>query len=337
MHNRPRALAPLISLALATVLAGCGSSSNNIASKSPAEILAASRATALNASSVHIVSWASLGKASFKSDFELAQNAGRARLSILGVTSDVIRIGNTLYIKGNRAFRRQLERRIGVHLPEGAWIKAPATYPKLVGLAALTNVSHVSTTLPRSPAALSKGATTTINGQRAVELKQAARLYAGTLYIATTGNPYPIWHVKHGHESGQTTYTNWNQPVTLSAPANAIELSKLQQQASATPPAATPNVKRPPARSATPATGVSIHHTATRSQTPPPSTTRTPLAARSPSSTGSHRAVHGLCALGRTRPHRPSARHTHSLEKFCATIKRAQTHPSASTAPKNPR
>ncbi len=58
---RARARAPLALLLAAALavavaaLAGCGSSGNGVASKSPSEILAASKAAALSASSVHVV------------------------------------------------------------------------------------------------------------------------------------------------------------------------------------------------------------------------------------------------------------------------------------------
>ena len=49
----------------------------------------------------------------------------------------------------------------------------------------------LSTTAP-----VAKGAKTTINGQKAIEVKEAAKLYKGLLYVATTGKPYPIQLVK---------------------------------------------------------------------------------------------------------------------------------------------
>ena len=78
---------------------------------------------------------------------------------------------------------------------------------------------------------LTKGPITTINGQKAIELKTKGKLYTGAIYIAATGTPYPIEIVKHGRETGQTTFTGWNQPVTLSAPAGAVELSQLEHKA----------------------------------------------------------------------------------------------------------
>jgi hypothetical protein len=72
---------------------------------------------------------------------------------------------------------------------------------------------------------LSKGATTTVEGQQAVALTDKTQ--GGTLYVATTGKPYPV-EIKHGGSSGgKIVFDRFNQPVTLTPPANAIDLSKL--------------------------------------------------------------------------------------------------------------
>ena len=49
----------------------------------------------------------------------------------------------------------------------------------------------------------------------------------GTLYVATTGKPYPIEIVKSGSDGGRVEFDRFNQPVTLTPPANAIDVSKL--------------------------------------------------------------------------------------------------------------
>lgn len=220
----------LITLALATSVAGCGGSSDqSTASKSPAKILAASRAAADAATSVHIVSTASLGRLSLTNDLELASDGGRAKLSFIGLDYEVIRIGDTLYLKGNAALFRRLFHGGGPHVPAGTWLEGSASTGRLARFAGLTDLSSRLALLLKGTDTLTKGATTTIDGQPAIELKEAAKLYAGTLAVATTGKPYPLQIVKRGRESGKTTFSGWNQPISLSAPANAIELSKLER------------------------------------------------------------------------------------------------------------
>jgi hypothetical protein len=71
---------------------------------------------------------------------------------------------------------------------------------------------------------VTKGTTTTANGQKAIELKQTGQLYAGKIYIATMGKPFPLEIAKTGRETGHTTFTNWNQPVSLSVPSKTISI-----------------------------------------------------------------------------------------------------------------
>lgn len=228
----PRTPAALAPLALAGALAGCGgSASSDIASKPAAAILTAARSAAESASSVHVVSNASQdkGKLSAKSNLELASNGGRAQLSFLGISSETIRIANTLYVKGSRSFYTRLSRR-GLHVPRGAWLKTTANSPSLGQLAALTDATSELHLLIKNTGTLTKGTTTTINGQKAIELKEATKHFTSTIYIATTGSPYPIEIIKHGRETSQTTFSGWNQPTPLAAPANAVELANLEHE-----------------------------------------------------------------------------------------------------------
>ena len=43
------------------------------------------------------------------------------------------------------------------------------------------------------------------------------------------GKPYPLQITKTGAESGKVIFNRWNQPVTLQAPTNAIDISALQK------------------------------------------------------------------------------------------------------------
>ncbi|MGP0100936.1 MAG: hypothetical protein ACLPUT_04845 [Solirubrobacteraceae bacterium] len=230
----------MLVLAPAAAFTGCGgsssgtgasSSSAGIASQSAAEIFAASQAAAKRATSVHVLGTISQGGLSLTTDLQLASDGGRAKLSLLGLRYEVIRIGNTLYVKGDATLDRRLERRTGLRLPRGRWLEGPADTGSLDRLAGLTELGSRLDLLLASAGPLTKGAVATIDGQASVELKQTAKLFTGSLYIATTGEPYPIEIVKHGQETGKIAFSGWNEPIALSAPANAIELSKLKRGA----------------------------------------------------------------------------------------------------------
>jgi len=207
------------------VLAGCGGATDNgMASKAPAEILAASRAAALNATSVHVAGESSQGHLSLDFDLELARDGGRGRISLFGLKLEMIRLGDTIYMRGNRAFHASLGA-AAAHLSAASWIRMPAATARgIAQLGVLADLHGEVDRLLGGSGPIAKGTTTTINGQNAVELKDAGKLYSGALFIATVGQPYPLKRVTHGKETSEITFANWNHPVTLTAPASSVAL-----------------------------------------------------------------------------------------------------------------
>jgi hypothetical protein len=211
----------VLAVALATAALGCGGSSGNgVASKSAPEILAASRAAAAAASSVRITGRTAQGPISSSFDVALTRTGGSGRVTLLGLTFDSIRVGDTLYVKGSP----QLYERIGGPLakaPHGVWVKLPASNPNVAAYASLTTLASETARLLTLPAPITKGASTTIDGQPAIELKETRKLSSSSIYIATSGDPYPIRIVKHGRETGTIAFSGWNQRLTVTAPAPA--------------------------------------------------------------------------------------------------------------------
>ncbi|HEX4186455.1 MAG TPA: hypothetical protein VHY83_01035 [Solirubrobacteraceae bacterium] len=217
---RRGALAVCLAAGVAAVLAGCGGSSENgIASKSASEILAASKVAAASASSVHLHTTS--GEVVL--DMKLASSGGSGELKLSSETIEMIRTGSTFYIKATPTLYQKLG--INAKVPADTWLKLPvSTIPQLAAftekpqqLGRLLNVTTVT-----------KGKTTTVEGQKAVELQQKLKVYTRTLYVAATGKPYPLQTVLTGQVAGKTTLSEWDKPVTITAPAKsvAVEVSK---------------------------------------------------------------------------------------------------------------
>lgn len=216
-------------LAAATLVVGCGSSSNTIASKTPEQILAASRTAAEHASSVQVAKRASQGGLTLTSKTLIGHGASRTSLSLLGVSYESVRIGDTVYERGNRRFYRRLLHGTGASVPTGTWIKVPTAE----GDVALKRKSGLSvrdavSPLLVSPGNLTKGAATTVAGKKAVALSSSDSRGTTTIYVAAAGEPYPLEIVRSGREKGKTVFSGWNQPVALVAPSHAVELKSLQ-------------------------------------------------------------------------------------------------------------
>ncbi len=220
-------------LLLAVLLAvGCGGSSsspssNGVEAKSATEILEATKQASAEATSVHIAgSIVSEGKP-ITLDMELlAGKGGQGKIGQEGFTIDLVETEGSVYINGSAAFYRHVGGTAAAQLLQGRWLKAPSNSGELASLASLTNLSKLIDTALASHGTLSKGAKTTVEGQPAIAINDTSK--GGTLYVATTGKPYPLEIAKNGTESGKVLLDRWDEPVTLSAPKNAIDLSKLQ-------------------------------------------------------------------------------------------------------------
>jgi hypothetical protein len=231
---RLRLPAPAVAtLALvAVLLGGCGSSGgsssgNGIASKTPTQILAAATTAADSASSVHVTGSIVSGGSPITLDLELvAGKGGRGQISENGLSFNLIQVDGTAYISGSPAFYSHFGGPAAAQLLEGKWLKAPASSGSFSTLGSLTDLNQLLNTALSDHGALAKGPTSTIDGQQVLSVTDAA--HGGTLYVATTGKPYPIEISKSGKTGGKISFGAWNAPVKLQAPKSSIDLSQLE-------------------------------------------------------------------------------------------------------------
>ncbi len=213
------------------LLAGCGSSSsgNGVAAKTPHEIVAGAKVLADAASSVHVAGAIVSGGTQVALNLDLvAGKGGRGQLSENGLSFELIRIHGIAYIKGSPAFYTHFAGAAAAQLLQGRWLKAPASSGSLAALTSLTDLRQLLDTALTEHGALTKGPITTVNGQKAIAVTDAAK--GGTLYVATTGPPYAIEVTKGGAGGGKIAFDRWNQPVVITAPASAIDITQLQSK-----------------------------------------------------------------------------------------------------------
>jgi hypothetical protein len=209
-------------------LGGCGgTSSNGVASKSPDEILAAAKSAATGAQSVHLVGTFVAEGSPLSLDLQLVNGKGaRGRISEHGLSFALIEVGGYIYIYGNPAFYRHFGGPAAAALFTGKWLKAPSNSGEFSSLSSLTEMTALLNTLLSAHGNLEHAGTTVIAGQKAVGVTESAK--GGTLYVATTGKPLPVAVVKSGSGGGRIVFDHWDAPVSLTPPANAIDITKLQ-------------------------------------------------------------------------------------------------------------
>ncbi len=226
---RPRAVLLVLAL-LVTLLAGCGSSSssgNGVASKTPIEIMTAAKAAANSAATAHVSGSIVDGGKPISLDLEFESGkGGKGTIKLGNLTIMTIQINGTVYIKGSEAFYRELAGAKAAVALRGKWLKAPASDGNFSSLASLTDLDKLIDATLEAHGSLSSAGSTTIDGQRAVGVTDKAK--GGTLYVATTGAPYPVEIVKAGGAAGKVVFGGWNKPVTLSAPTDTINIKQLQ-------------------------------------------------------------------------------------------------------------
>jgi hypothetical protein len=226
-------------LFVAGAISACGSSSpsnngttssaasdNGVASKSPEAIITAAEGAIVGVKSVRVSGSIVSGGSRITLDLSLASGkGGRGQMSENGLGFQIVVLDQTVYINGSPAFWRHFGGAAAAQLFQGKWLKAPAN-GSFASVALLTNVHDLFNQLLSSHGTLAKGATTTVNGQKVVAIKDTAK--GGTLYVATTGKPYPVEVLKTGSQGGHVLFDHVNDSVSLTAPANAIDISQLQ-------------------------------------------------------------------------------------------------------------
>jgi hypothetical protein len=230
VRRRLTSLAGLSLAATLTALAGCGGSSsgNGVAAKSPSEIIAAAKSAADGAHTVHVSGSTVTAGTPITLDLSLvAGKGGRGRIAENGLSFELIELEGTIYIKGSAAFYKHFAGAAAAQLLQGKWLKAPATSASFAGLSSLIELHKLlDAALASSDKTLMSTGTRTVKGQAVVGVKDTAQ--GETIYVATTGKPYPVAATKSGASGGTIAFAEWDKPVTLTAPTNAVDIEQLQ-------------------------------------------------------------------------------------------------------------
>jgi hypothetical protein len=210
-------------------LTGCGgaATANDVATKPPADVVAAAKAAADGANSVHVSGSLVSNGSPVTLDLNLlAGEGGRGQVSEDGLSFEVIHLGETVYLKGSPAFYQHLGGATVAQLLQGRWLKAPATIGSFASLASLTDLRRLVDMALAINGTPARAGTTTVGGHKAVGVTNSSK--SGTLYIAATGQPFPIALTEGGGGGGRIVLDRWNEPLSLTAPAGAIDITKLQ-------------------------------------------------------------------------------------------------------------
>jgi hypothetical protein len=214
--------AALVALLLASC-GGGGTKSNGEADKTPEQVVQDARDAAVAASSAHLAGRIVNAGTPLTINLTLVKAKGaKGSISQSGLAFQVVRVGNTVYIKGSDAFLRRFAGAAAALL-RGRWLKAQAT-GQFAPVASLTDLGKLLQAAIASHGKLKNDGETEFEGQKAVAIKDTTK--GGTLYVAATGTPYPLALVG-GTDAGKIVFDRWGASATIAAPQGAVDLSKL--------------------------------------------------------------------------------------------------------------
>lgn len=207
----------------AGAVAACGSSSSGIASQPASKIIARSQAAMNGLSSAHVTGTGTFSGTSGRIDLYLTNHGGRGTIVAGDKTISLIDVGPRVYIRASQAFwSSQAGPAIGRRLG-GKWLTTSNT-GQFAQLAQLLTLRPFTDKLLASHGKLTRGATTTIAGRRAIAVRDTTK--GGVAYVATSGPPY-LLEIVNQAQGESVEISGLNQPVSLTAPGGAVNVSSL--------------------------------------------------------------------------------------------------------------
>lgn len=207
---------------------------NGVASLSAHEILGKAIAAEKAATSVRMKGEVPQGTGVLAIDLALGSGQANGQMTIDDVPVSIMATGGNTYIKAPAALFDKMggdAGKVAGQVLGDQWFEVPTSGGLANSFRGLGNITDKDTLfgqLASSGSVASVKGTGQVNGQPVVLLTGPKK---GTLAVATTGQPYPVQIKAASGSPGQIDFTDWNQPVGATVPANLVDLSALQKLA----------------------------------------------------------------------------------------------------------
>ncbi|HEY6747889.1 MAG TPA: hypothetical protein VI357_19505 [Mycobacteriales bacterium] len=190
---------------------------NGVSALSAEQILAKAKSALGAADAVRIAGSGTDGGTAVKLDMRYGADGAVGTFIIDGQRLDLLRVSDDVYVKGSTSFWTTFANASVAKLLGGKYVKTTATDARFKDLADFTDLSSSVDGFLEPDGAISKGGTATIAGQPAIGLVSKGAT-GGTLYVATTGRPYPL---SIDGKDNKLTFTDYGKAVTVKAPPAA--------------------------------------------------------------------------------------------------------------------
>lgn len=247
-HTRSRRTAIALAGAGVLTFAACGGSGTKPASTPSAttaaatvalqgltadELLAKTKAAAQSATSVHVKGEIFDSGQSITIDLKLAGVARGAGTVIQdGGRIDLVRDGNDVYFKADE---KTLNKTVAqgdaenVKLIAGRYVKATVSTSGFDSFAGLLDLVEFVKGVLSPDGKVSRVHGKDVSGVTTVGLKDTAATGGGVLYVAATGEPFPL-RIEPASGPGGVTMSDWNTKISITVPPmdDVIDFGKLK-------------------------------------------------------------------------------------------------------------
>lgn len=137
-------------------------------------------------------------------------------------------MGGTVWVKPDNAFWKSFaggSAQQAIAVLGGKYLKTTASDPNMADMVKICNVSDLSSSIAKA-SKVTKGAVTTIDGQRALALKDVAK--GGTMYVTDTSAPRILQVTNPSKSDGGSTmkFTYGQVKVTAPPASQTVDGSK---------------------------------------------------------------------------------------------------------------
>lgn len=202
---------------------------NGISTQSAKAILASVAKAFTHATSVHFHGTIPMDGKPGKFDMHVGTHDAEGTMTAPAkgslVSVGIIAAAGTIYIKSPDLWRAMGGATMA-QLIGDRWAIMPAN--QSAGFKEFTTMGGLTASLLKPTGRLTRGKQSVIDGQQVIALKDST---GSTMYVATTGEPLPVRLVPPPSKAKAGEYldfTEWNAPLTVTAPSDAIDLAKLK-------------------------------------------------------------------------------------------------------------
>lgn len=230
--STPGAAAPSQAAGSAAASASPTAATSGVADLAATEIFARTKAAFKAADTVRLKGSGASGTTKFAIDMRYS-TAGNAigTVSNAGQTIELRRVGQTVYVKADKAFWTKSAGAAVAELLGGKYLKAPLADPRVAQLGAFTDKNSFADEVLSPSNNVSKGDTKSIRGIPAIGLVDKSSTGSATLYVSTSGEPVPLQLAPSsgaGNE-GSFDFLDYGKPVDVAVPpaAQTVDSTKL--------------------------------------------------------------------------------------------------------------